>query len=84
MAGIADVVGKVVEQTGISKKDADAAVRAFVDAVVDFTGEGEAVAIRGFGSFKAKTRAARTGRNPQSGEAIQIAAKTVLTFKAAK
>ena len=87
MAGIADLVSTVIDYAGtnVTKKDTEAIVRSVFEAINDTTNKaGESVTIRGFGTFKNKTRAARTGRNPQDGSTIQIAEKTVLTFKAAK
>jgi len=84
MAGIADLTENVVAVTGLNKKDAEAAVKATVGAIETMTTQGEAVIIKGFGSFKVKTRAARTARNPKTGEPLQVPAKDVLTFKAAK
>jgi len=75
MAGIADVA----KQSGNRPE----AVKAMFDAVAALTTT-EHVIIKGFGSFKTTARAARTGRNPQTGETLQIAAKEVLTFKATK
>lgn len=87
MAGIADLVNEVVTASGveISKKDADTIVKTVFETISQFANGGESVTIRGFGTFKNKTRAARTCRNPQKpGETINVPEKTVLTFKAAK
>lgn len=84
MAGIADLTDNVVTVTGLNKKDAEAAIKAVVGAIDTMTRQGESVIIKGFGSFKVKTRAARTARNPKTGEPLQVPAKDVLTFKAAK
>jgi len=84
MAGIADLIENVQAATGIAKKDVDAVVRSVFTEIDAATNNGELITIRGFGSFKNKTRSARTGRNPQSGVAIQIPEKTVLSFKASK
>ncbi|PCI29232.1 hypothetical protein COB52_02790 [Candidatus Kaiserbacteria bacterium] len=80
-AAIAD---KVHEVLGGTKADAERAVEAMIEAIVGgLTGEGE-VSIAGLGIFEAKMRAARTGRNPRTGEAIQIKAMRVPKFRAAK
>jgi len=84
MAGIADLTENVVVVTGLNKKDAEAAIKAMVGAIDTMTENGDTVIIKGFGSFKVKTRAARTARNPKTGEPLQVPAKDVLTFKAAK
>jgi DNA-binding protein HU-beta len=79
-----DVVNSIVEETGLSKKDATAAVDAFAAAVCDALSNGDSVGLIGFGTFEAKVRPARTGRNPQTGEPLSIAEKTVPVFKAGK
>ena len=79
-----ELVAAVAEKAGISKKDADAAVAAFVAAVTDAMKAGDKVALVGFGTFEARTRAARTGKNPRTGEIIKIAATKVPAFKAGK
>jgi DNA-binding protein HU-beta len=79
-----DLVDAVAEQTGLAKSDAARAVEALLGAVTDALRKGETVALSGFGSFVAKTRAARTGRNPRTGEAIAIPASRAPAFKAGK
>ena len=79
-----DVVNSVVEKTGISKKDATAAVDAFAATISEALSNGDSVGLIGFGTFEAKVRPARTGRNPQTGEPLSIAEKTVPVFKAGK
>lgn len=91
-----ELVDQVAAATGFAKKDAETAVEATLDAVVEAIKGGEEVSIFGFGKFSPKANAARTGRNPQTGEAIKIAAsksvrfapaaafKTALNTKAAK
>ena len=66
----------------LSKKDAEAAVKAVLDAVTEALADGEKVALVGFGTFEVKERAARTGKNPRTGEAIEIPASKVPSFKA--
>ncbi len=77
-----ELVAAIAEKAGISKKNADAAIAAFVATVTDAMKAGDKVALVGFGTFEAKTRAARTGVNPKTKETIQIAATKVPTFKA--
>ena len=79
-----DVVDNIVEATGLSKQDANAAVDAFAAAICDALSNGDSVGLIGFGTFEAKNRPARTGRNPQTGEPLDIPAKTVPVFKAGK
>ena len=79
-----DVVNSVIEKTGLSKKDATAAVDAFTETVSDALSNGDAVGLIGFGTFETRIRPARTGRNPQTGAALEIAEKTVPVFKAGK
>lgn len=77
-----ELVAAIAEKAGISKKDADAAVAAFVATVTDAMKAGDKVALIGFGTFEAKARAARTGINPKTKETITIAATKVPAFKA--
>ena len=77
-----DLVAAVAAKAEISKKDADAAVKAVIDSITDALADGEKVALVGFGTFEVKTRAARTGKNPRTGEEIKIAASKVPSFKA--
>ncbi len=80
----AELVAAVAAKAGISKKDADAAVAAVVDSVVEAMKAGDKVSLFGFGTFEVKARAARTGINPKTKEKIQIAATKAPAFKAAK
>lgn len=66
---------------GFSKKEAADVVETIFDSIKETLGRGEKVKISGFGNFVTRDKAARTGRNPQSGEEIEIAARRVLTFK---
>lgn len=79
-----ELVAAVAEQAGISKKAAEDAVSAFIQAVSDALVKGEKVQLVGFGSFEVIHRAARTGRNPATGQEIQIAASKAPVFKAGK
>ncbi|MCY3552894.1 MAG: HU family DNA-binding protein [Candidatus Poribacteria bacterium] len=79
-----DVVNSIVERTGLSKKDANAAVDAMGATICDALSNGDSVGLIGFGTFETKHRPARTGRNPQTGDPLDIPAKTVPVFKAGK
>ncbi len=79
-----DLINAVADQAELSKKDAGKAVDAFVAAVTDALKKGEKVQLVGFGTFEVRERAAREGRNPQTGETIQIKAAKVPAFKAGK
>ncbi len=78
----AELVDAMSAGAGISKADAKKALDAFVDATAGALKKGDRVALVGFGSFSVSTRAARKGRNPQTGQEINIAAKKVVKFKA--
>ena len=79
-----ELISAIAESANLSKKDADAALAAFVGAVEGALKKGEKVQLVGFGSFEVRERAARTGRNPQTGAEMKIAAAKVPTFKAGK
>ena len=79
-----ELVAAVAEKTGLSKKSSDAAVAAVVDAITESLVNGEKVQLVGFGSFEVKNRSARTGRNPQTKEEIEIPASRVPVFKPGK
>ena len=80
----AALVTKIAEKTDISKKNVEAVLNAFTDSVLEALKEGEKVQLMGFGSFEVKERAARVGRKPSTGEAIEIPAKKIPTFKPGK
>ena len=80
----ADLVAAIAANTELSKKDADKALKAFIDVVGDELSKGEKVQLAGFGTFDVSNRKARTGRNPQTGEEIKIAASKTPKFKAGK
>ena len=80
----AEMIYAVAERSGLSKADAERALNAFIEETIDRVKAKEEVMLIGFGTFKASDRAARAGRNPRTGETIQIAASTVPTFKAGK
>lgn len=79
-----ELVSAVVEQTGLTKKDSAKAVDAIFDCIQSVLKDGNVVDILGFGKFEARERAARKGRNPQTGEEIEIAATRVPAFKPGK
>ena len=78
------LIDVVANKTGLKKKDADAAVVAVFEAMEEALCAGEKVQLIGFGTFEVKERAARTGRNPATGEAIEIAASKYPAFSAGK
>lgn len=79
-----ELIAAIAEQAEISKKDAEKALKAFVDVVTDQLKEGEKVQLVGFGTFEVSERAAREGRNPQTGKTMKIAACKAPKFKAGK
>lgn len=79
-----DLIYKVAEQAELTKKDATQVVDAVFDTILNALKAGDSVQLLGFGSFEVRERAARTGRNPQTGEEIEIAASKVPAFKAGK
>ena len=79
----AELVDKVAEATGRSKKDVEDVLTAALGSVVEAVAAGDKVALPGFGSFQKSHRAAREGRNPQTGATIQIAASNGVKFSAA-
>ncbi|PGO22647.1 DNA-binding protein [Bacillus cereus] len=74
----------IAEKAELTQKDAAAATQAVLDAITNALANEEKVQILGFGTFEVRERSARTGRNPQTGEAMQIAASKVPAFKAGK
>ncbi|MFT3845735.1 MAG: HU family DNA-binding protein [Lacibacter sp.] len=80
----AELVAKLADDAGISKTQANAALDSFVDAVTKTLKKDGKVTLVGFGTFSVSKRAARTGRNPQTGATIKIKAKKVAKFKAGK
>ena len=76
------LVAKIAEKSGLSKKQAELALGAFIDSVTEALKEGDKVQLMGFGTFEVKERAARTGRNPSTGETIEIPARKTPSFKA--
>ena len=84
MANKTDLIDAVAEKANLSKKDAEQVLDAAIDYVTQTLKKGEKLTISGFGSFDVSARAARTGRNPKTGEAIQIPASKNPRFRAGK
>ena len=80
----ADFVAAVAEKTDLSKAAAAGAVDAVIEVITKALKKGDTVTLVGFGTFSVRKRAARQGRNPQTGKAIEIAAKNVVKFVPAK
>jgi DNA-binding protein HU-beta len=79
-----DLINVVAQKATINNGAASATVEAVLAGIAELSAGGQKLVIRGFGTFETKTRAARTGRNPQTGLPVEIPASTALTFKAAK
>lgn len=80
----AELVAAIAERTELSKKDSEKALKAFIDVVTDELKKGEKIQLVGFGTFEVSKRAAREGRNPQTGKTMKIAASLAPKFKAGK
>jgi len=79
-----ELVAAIAEKTQLTKKDSEMALKAFIDVVSDELKKGEKIQLVGFGTFEVSDRAARTGKNPQTGNAIDIPASKAPKFKAGK
>ena len=79
-----ELVAAIAEKAEISKKDSEKALKAFIDVVSDQLKKGDKVQLVGFGTFEVSERAAREGRNPQTGKTMKIAACKAPKFKAGK
>ena len=79
-----ELVAAIAEQTELSKKDAEKALKAFTDVVTEELKKGGKIQLVGFGTFEVSERAAREGRNPQTGKSMTIAASKAPRFKAGK
>jgi DNA-binding protein HU-beta len=79
-----ELVNAIAEKTGLKKKEAEAALGAFIETVEEALKKGDKVALIGFGTFGTRKRAKRTGVNPKTGKKIKIPAKTVPFFKPGK
>ena len=79
-----ELVANIAEKSGLTKKDAEQALNGFISSVQEALAKGEKVQLVGFGTFEVSTRAAREGRNPQTGETMTIEASKSPKFKAGK
>lgn len=79
-----ELINQIAESANITKVAADRVLLGMLEAITDSLQKGENVTLVGFGTFSTSKRSARTGRNPQSGKAIKIPAKTVVKFKVGK
>ncbi len=79
-----EFVAAIAEKSGLTKKDAEAALNAYIEVVTDALKAGDSVQLIGFGTFEVRERAALQGRNPHTGEAIEIAAAKAPAFKPGK
>lgn len=77
-----ELINAVAERAGVTKKDAESVISATIDTITAALAAGDKVQLTGFGSFEVKERAARVGRNPRTGEATEIPAARVPSFKA--
>lgn len=80
----AELINAIANETGLSKKDTEATINSFVNVVSNALEKKDSVQLIGFGTFETRYRAARTGRNPQTGEELKIAASTTAAFKPGK
>lgn len=76
-----EFINAVSNATDLTKKDSESAVNAFIQCLTDLLAKGDSLVLPGFASFSVKTRAARTGRNPATGEALNIAESKAVSFK---
>lgn len=79
-----ELVSSVAEKAGITKKDAEKAVNAVFDVIGEALAQGDRIQLVGFGTFEVRERAARTGRNPRTGDEIDIPATRIPVFKPGK
>ena len=79
-----ELVAAMVDKTGLTKKDLEASLKAFTEVVAEELKKGEKIQLVGFGTFEVSQRAARTGRNPQTGAEMKIPASKAPKFKAGK
>jgi len=78
----AELINAVSEKSGLSKRDSELAVSAAIDVITDCLSQGDKVQLVGFGAFEVRERAARFGRDPRTGESMEIAASKAPAFKA--
>ncbi|HIW56811.1 MAG TPA: HU family DNA-binding protein [Firmicutes bacterium] len=79
-----ELIASMTEKTGLSKKDTEASLAAFIETVEETLSKGDKIQLVGFGSFEIRDRAARTGKNPLTGEEMNIPAAKVPAFKPGK
>ncbi len=79
-----ELIAAVADQTGLSRKDVEAALQTMTDTIIDTLADGEKVQMVGFGSFEVKNRATRIGRNPQTGEVVPIPPSRAVVFRPGK
>ena len=79
-----DIINRISEKTGVQKTKAEAAVEALFESMKRAMERGERIELRGFGSFRVRQRSSRRGRNPKTGEAVDIPAKRIPYFKPGK
>jgi len=79
-----ELIANVADKAGLAKKDAEKAINAIFDSITNALKEGDRVQVIGFGTFEVRERAARKGRNPQTGKEIEIAASKTPAFKPGK
>lgn len=79
-----DLIAAVAAKTGETKKNAEASINAMIDVIAETLANGDKIQLVGFGSFEVRQRAARKGRNPQTGKEMKIDAKKAPVFKAGK
>ena len=80
----ADLVMEVAKQTSLTKKESETVIKTIFDSISEALGEGDKVELRGFGSFRVRDRKSRQGRNPKTGDTVNVPAKKVPFFKAGK
>lgn len=80
----ADLINKIAKEMSISKQEAETGVNLFFQTIKEAIMNGEEIELRGFGSFRFRQRGARSGRNPRTGEPVQVPPKKVLYFKPSK
>jgi integration host factor beta subunit len=80
----ADLINQIAKEMNISKQEAETGVNLFFQMIKDALQRGEEIELRGFGSFRFRQRQARSGRNPRTGESVQVPPKKVLYFKPSK
>ena len=80
----ADLINKIAKEMNISKQEAETGINLFFETIKEAILRGEEIELRGFGSFRFRQRGARAGRNPRTGEPVQVPPKKVLYFKPSK